>query len=94
MKRLTCLLHINCMWSSFNTPLRATGPFVAMSVICAVELFAIPLKQWDKRFGGSLDDSAYAIQQTSDGGYIVAGGSDSGADGDKSEPSRGGVTGG
>jgi len=29
--------------------------------------------QWEKVFGGSSDDFAYSIQQTSDGGYIVAG---------------------
>jgi|GEM_PF-318826 len=28
---------------------------------------------WQKTFGGSLDDFAYSIQQTTDGGYIVAG---------------------
>jgi uncharacterized delta-60 repeat protein len=28
---------------------------------------------WQKRYGGTSDDSAYSIQQTSDGGYIVAG---------------------
>jgi len=29
--------------------------------------------QWQKTYGGSSDDYAYSIQQTSDGGYIVAG---------------------
>jgi len=29
--------------------------------------------QWAKTFGGSYDDAAYSVQQTSDGGYIVAG---------------------
>jgi hypothetical protein len=29
--------------------------------------------QWQKTYGGSDDDRAYSIQQTSDGGYIVAG---------------------
>ncbi len=28
---------------------------------------------WQKTYGGSFSDNAYAIQQTSDGGYIVAG---------------------
>jgi hypothetical protein len=28
---------------------------------------------WDKTLGGSADDEAYSIQQTSDDGYIVAG---------------------
>jgi len=29
--------------------------------------------QWAKTYGGTGDDYAYSIQQTSDGGYIVAG---------------------
>jgi len=29
--------------------------------------------EWNKTYGGSKDDQAYSIQQTSDGGYIVAG---------------------
>ena len=32
---------------------------------------------WQKTIGGSKDDLAYSIQQTSDSGYIVAGGSNS-----------------
>ncbi len=29
--------------------------------------------QWEKNYGGSLNDEATSVQQTSDGGYIVAG---------------------
>ena len=36
---------------------------------------------WQKCLGGSSEESAYSIQQTSDGGYIVAGGTSS-TDGD------------
>jgi predicted secreted protein len=31
-------------------------------------------KTWDKTLGGSRDDCGYSVQQTSDGGYIIAGG--------------------
>ncbi|MFA5620118.1 MAG: T9SS type A sorting domain-containing protein [Weeksellaceae bacterium] len=39
--------------------------------------------QWQKSLGGSNNDFAYSIQQTTDGGYVVAGYSDSN-DGDVS----------
>ncbi len=44
---------------------------------------------WEKSFGGNNRDFLASAQQTSDGGYIVAGYSASGNNGDKSEPSRG-----
>lgn len=47
------------------------------------------IKQWDKRFGGSLNDYLNSIQQTRDGGFILGGTSNSGNNGDKSESGRG-----
>lgn len=38
---------------------------------------------WTKTFGGSSDDIGYALQQTADGGYIVAGCTESFGAGDK-----------
>jgi uncharacterized delta-60 repeat protein len=37
---------------------------------------------WQKRYGGSGWDTAYAVQQTTEGGYVVAGGTDSFGAGD------------
>ncbi|MCE3007156.1 MAG: hypothetical protein LW884_02240 [Bacteroidetes bacterium] len=56
-----------------------------------VKLDANGNKQWDKTLGGSDWDWLSSLQQTSDGGYILGGGSVSDADiaGGKSENSRG-----
>jgi hypothetical protein len=42
-------------------------------------------KMWDKRFGGTENDGASSVLQTSDGGYIIGGGSASGISGDKTQ---------
>jgi len=46
-------------------------------------------KVWDRRFGGSSYDDLCTVIATPDGGYLLGGSSASGADGDKSEASRG-----
>jgi hypothetical protein len=45
--------------------------------------------QWDRDFGGTSYDQLYSILQTSDGGYILGGSSQSDVSGNKTEPSRG-----
>lgn len=54
-----------------------------------VKLDADGNKVWDKTLGGSLDNQANFIQQTSDGGYVVAGSSNSN-DGDITDGNNGG----
>jgi len=45
--------------------------------------------QWENAIGGSGSDQAYSIQQTSDGGYISGGYSESSVSGDKNQNSFG-----
>lgn len=47
-------------------------------------------KQWDKRFGGTGQDTPNQCIQTLDGGYIVGGVSSSDSSGDKTQSTRGG----
>ncbi|PSR52709.1 hypothetical protein AHMF7605_03795 [Adhaeribacter arboris] len=42
-------------------------------------------KVWDKTIGGNNNDVLTSLQQTSDGGYLLGGSSDSGSSGDKTE---------
>lgn len=55
-----------------------------------VKLDASGTKQWDKTFGGSNDDKLSSLQQTTDGGYIIGGQSNSGASGSKTQSGMGG----
>jgi hypothetical protein len=54
-----------------------------------VKIDATGNKQWDKTFGGSAEEKVFAVQQTTDGGYIVGGCSKSGISGDKSQAAKG-----
>ncbi|RDC63726.1 T9SS type A sorting domain-containing protein [Adhaeribacter pallidiroseus] len=54
-----------------------------------IKIDAAGNKQWDKTFGGSGSDYLQAIQQTSDGGFIVGGSSDSPVSGDRTAATAG-----
>jgi len=47
--------------------------FLILTLICGTIAFAQPSIVWQKCLGGSNKDKAYSIQQTSDGGLIIAG---------------------
>lgn len=55
-----------------------------------VKIDATGTKQWDKTFGGTGEDRLTSLQQTTDGGYIIGGQSNSGVSGSKTQGSRGG----
>jgi PKD repeat protein len=54
-----------------------------------VKTDSLGLMQWDKDFGGTNYDIPTSIQQTSDGGFIIAGISYSGISGDKTQDTWG-----
>ncbi|PXF61117.1 MAG: hypothetical protein C4B59_06035 [Candidatus Methanogaster sp.] len=43
------------------------------AAVCVVEVAGEPAEQWNRTFGGTNSDSAWSVQLTSDGGYILAG---------------------
>jgi hypothetical protein len=51
-----------------------------------VKIDSVGNKLWDKRFGGTKDDWLYSLKQTTDGGYILGGQTNSGISGDVSQP--------
>ncbi|MFT6685239.1 MAG: hypothetical protein ACJAVH_000494, partial [Bacteroidia bacterium] len=55
-----------------------------------VKLNSLGVIEWQNTIGGSNNDRLESINQTSDGGYILGGYSDSGISGDKTEASQGG----
>ena len=50
---------------------------------------AAPAIVWEKNFGGSGDDWANSVRQTSDGGYILVGGTQSSKTGDVKGKNKG-----
>jgi hypothetical protein len=48
-------------------------------------------KLWDKAYGGTGDDICYSVQVTADGGFVLAGTSNSGISGNKSTAGYGGM---
>ncbi|MBL7190209.1 hypothetical protein ISS30_00795 [bacterium] len=41
--------------------------------LLTIPAFSQPDTLWTRTFGGSDNDRGYSVQQTSDGGYIIAG---------------------
>ena len=70
---LSCIIF-NLIFLAFGPCIFAQNPLV---------------KMWDYRYGGTYPDELTAFQQTRDDGFILAGYSNSGANGDKSQPTYG-----
>ncbi len=65
-----------------------TQPRWGMNDLWIVKTDSTGNKLWDKRFGGTLDDFAGIMIETSDNGYILGGSSNSPANGDITEDDR------
>jgi hypothetical protein len=48
-----------------------------LTVFCSLSYTQAPDTSWTKCYGGTGDDVAYSVQQTSDGGYIIVGSTES-----------------
>lgn|GEM_PF-815868 len=69
---------------------KSTIAVVAIFIFGFIHAFSQrPTKQWDVDFGGNQNEQFTALQQTTDGGFILGGYSESGISGDKTQASRG-----
>lgn len=50
-----------------------TKLFIFIALFIALKTLAQPEITWQKNYGSTLNDNAYAIEQTLDGGYVMAG---------------------
>lgn len=98
--KLICMLNLFTTYLHCFTSRRTQriGSYLkSLPVFCAVYLLSVytlqgqnvPVKEWDKSFGGTKTDEMYTIIQTNDGGYLLGGDSDSPVSGQKSQGSQG-----
>jgi hypothetical protein len=56
---------------------RSMVEITILAILLAISANATPVEEWNKTFGGTGDDYGYAVQQISDGGFILAGSTES-----------------
>ncbi len=77
-------------YSNSGTSGNKTSPNLGAGDFWIVRLDATGKKLWDKSFGGTGEDGAYAVLQAGDGGFFCAGYSYSAASGNKTSGNLGG----
>jgi hypothetical protein len=78
-------------WSRSNISGDKTENSIGIWDYWIVKTDAMGNIQWQNTIGGSNSDEPYSIQQTTDGGYIMGGFSDSNISGDKTENCNGAI---
>ncbi|GAH52163.1 unnamed protein product, partial [marine sediment metagenome] len=73
--------YLNCIQETSDEGYVVTGNTYSFgagdSDILALKLSSAGDIEWQRTYGGSEEDAAYYIQETSDGGYVIAGYTDS-----------------
>ena len=87
MKQFTSFIFV---WYKLQQSCNSITACFCLLLFLPLCLFSqAPTIQWDKTIGGSSDDYLFSLRQTSEGGYILGGYSNSPISGDKSENSKG-----
>jgi hypothetical protein len=68
------LLGLDKVWFYLHNYITKEADMKKLGVILILLLFfSVPAQAWERIYGGSDWDWGYSVQQTSDGGYIIAG---------------------